>query len=90
MMPMLDGKVIKEEDFDKLDDKLKQEYESKSGIVQEQIIQVIGKIKEIEQESEKKVNEWQASIATLSIEGHITLVKSKFKRNKKINKFLDG
>ena len=29
MMPMLDGKVIKEEDFEKLDDKLKQEYESK-------------------------------------------------------------
>ena len=90
MMPVLDGKVIKEEDFEKLDDKIKQEYESKSGIVQEQIIQVIGKIKEIEQESEKKVNEWQASIASLSVEGHITFVKSKFKRNKKINKFLDG
>ena len=90
MMPMLDGKVIKEEDFDKLDDKLKQEYESKSTIVQEQIIQVIGKIKEIEQESEKKVNEWQSSIASLSVEGHITYVKSKFKRNKKINKFLEG
>ena len=90
MMPVLDGKVIKEEEFEKLDDKIKQEYESKSGIVQEQIIQVIGKIKEIEQESEKKVNEWQASIASLSVEGHITFVKSKFKRNKKINKFLDG
>ena len=90
MMPVLDGKVIKEEDFEKLDDNLKKEYESKSGIVQEQIIQVISKIKAIEQESEKKVNEWQASIASLSIEGHITYVKSKFKRNKKINKFLDG
>ena len=90
MMPVLDGKVIKEEEFEKLDDKIKQEYESKSGIVQEQIIQVIGKIKAIEQESEKKVNEWQASIASLSVEGHITFVKSKFKRNKKINKFLDG
>ena len=90
MMPVYNGNVIKEEDFDKLDDNIKQEYESKSGIVQELIMQSIAKIKEIEQESDKKVNEWQSSIATLSIEGHITLVKSKFKRNKKINKFLDG
>ena len=33
MMPVVDGNVIKEEDFDKLDDKVKQEYEEKSGVV---------------------------------------------------------
>ena len=90
MMPVVDGNVIKEEDFDKLDDKVKQEYEEKSGVVQELIMQTIARIKEIEQESDKKVSEWQSSIATLSIEGHISFVKSKFKRNKKITKFLDG
>ena len=90
MMPVIDGKIIKEEEFEKLDEKIKKEYEDRSTIVQRQIIQVIGKIKEIEQESEKKVSEWQSSIASLSIEGHISFVKSKFKRNKKINKFLDG
>ena len=90
MMPIVNGEIIKEEEFDKLDDKIKKEYEEKSTIVQQQIIQVIGKIKEIEQESEKKVSEWQSSIASLSVEGHISFVKSKFKRNKKINNFLDG
>ena len=90
MMPVVDGKVVKEEEFDKLDENIKKEYEDKSTIVQAQIIQVIGQIKEIEQESEKKVSEWQSSIASLSVEGHISYVKSKFKRNKKINKFLDG
>lgn len=54
MMPVYNGNVIKEEDFDKLDDNIKQEYESKSGIVQELIMQSIAKIKEIEQESDKK------------------------------------
>lgn len=90
MMPVVDGKVIKEEEFEKLDEKIKKEYEENSSIVQQQIIQVIGKIKEIEQESDKKVSEWQSSIVSLSVEGHISFVKSKFKRNKKINKFLDG
>ena len=90
MMPIIDGKVIKEEEFDKLDEDIKKEYEEKSTIVQNQIIQVISRIKEIEQESDKKVSEWQSSIASLSVEGHISYVKSKFKRNKKITKFLEG
>lgn len=90
MMPIVNGEVIKEEEFEKLDEKIKKEYEEKSSIVQQQIIQVISKIKEIEQESEKKVSEWQSSIVSLSVEGHITYVKSKLKRNKKITKFLDG
>lgn len=90
MMPIVNGKVIKEEEFDKLDDAVKKEYEDKSTIVQEQIIKVIAEIKELDNESEKKVSEWQSNIALLTIEGHISYVKSKFKRNKKINNFLDG
>lgn len=90
MMPMIDGKVINEEDFDKLDDNVKQEYEEKSSIVQEQIIDVINQINELDSESEKKIAEWQSSAALLTIEGHINYVKSQFKRNKKISQFLDG
>ncbi len=90
MMPMIDGKVIKEEEFDKLDDELKKEYEDKSAIVQQQIIEVIAAIKQLDAESEKKVSEWQSNIAVLTIEGHISYIKSNFKRNKKITTFLDG
>ena len=90
MMPMVDGKVINEEEFEQLDDEVKKDYEDKSTIVQEQIIQVIAEIKQLDAESEKKVSEWQSNIAVLTIEGHISYVKSNFKRNKKITKFLDG
>ena len=90
MMPMIDGKVIKEEEFDKLDEDLKREYEDKSEIVQQQIIEVIAAIKQLDAESEKKVSEWQSNIAVLTIEGHISYIKSNFKRNKKITAFLDG
>lgn len=90
MMPIVDGKVIKEEEFDQLDEEIKKEYEDKSTIVQEQIIEVIAQIKELDAESERKVSEWQSNIAVLTIEGHISYIKSKFKRNRKITKFLDG
>lgn len=90
MMPVVDGKVIKEEEFDKLDEAIKKEYEDKSTIVQQKIIEVIAQIKALDEESEKKISEWQSNIALLTVEGHISYVKSNFKRNKKISNFLDG
>ena len=90
MMPILDGKTIEQEDFEKLDENIKQQFEAKSVIVQEQIIQAIGEIKEIEKQVEKKLEEWQSNIALLTVNSHINYIKSKFKRNKKITKFLDN
>ena len=89
MMPIMDGKVVPEEEFDKLDEIIKQEYESKSLIVQEQIMQAISTIKQIERQADKKVSEWQSNVALLTVNAHINYIKSKYKRNKKINQFLN-
>ncbi len=88
MMPVVNGKAIEEEEFDKLDASIKQEYEEKSVIVQEQIMTVIGQIKEIERQADKKISDWQSNIALLTVNVHINFLKSKYKRNKKINQFL--
>ena len=87
MMPVIDGKTIEEEEFEKLDEKVKKQFEEKSAIVQEQIIDAIGKIKEIERQSDKKIEEWQSNIALLTVNQHINYLKNKYKRNKKIAKF---
>lgn len=89
MMPVVEGKAIDEEEFEKLDNLTKQEYEEKSVIVQNQIMEVIEQIKVIEKQSETKISEWQSNIALLTINVHINYLKSKFKRNKKITKFLN-
>ncbi len=89
MMPIVDGKAIDEEEFDKLDMSVKKEYEEKSVIVQNKIMEVIEQIKILERQSDKKISEWQSNIALLTINVHINYLKSKFKRNKKISKFLN-
>ena len=89
MMPVVNGKVIPEEEFDELDEEIKQEYESKSLIVQEKIMEAISTIKQIERQSDKKVAEWQSNVALLTVNAHINYIKSKYKRNKKINQFLN-
>ena len=89
MMPIVDGKTIEEEEFNKLPDDVKEEYEQKSVIVQEKIMDVIAQIKEVERQSDKRISEWQSNIALLTINAHINFIKSKYKRNKKIVKFLN-
>ena len=89
MMPVVNGKTLQEEEFEQLDEDVKKEYEDKSSIVQEQIISAISQIKLIEKEADLKIEEWQSNIALLTVNARINLIKSAYKRNKKINKFLD-
>ena len=90
MMPIYEGKTLQEEEFNKLDDSIKAQFEEKSSIVQEQIMSTISEIKTIEKESEKKIQEWQSNISLLTVNVHINYIKSKYKRNKKISQFMDN
>ena len=89
MMPVLDGKVLKEEEFEALDDSIKSQYEERSEIVQQMIMEVISQIKQIERNADRKIAEWQSNVALLTVNVHINYLKSKYKRNKKINNFLN-
>lgn len=90
MMPVLDGKTIEEEEFNKLDDKTKKTYEDNSSVVQEEIIKVINQIKVLEKENDKRIEEWQANIALITINSHINPLKAKYKKSKKIIILLDN
>ena len=90
MMPVINGKTIEEEEFEKLDEQTKKDFEDKSNIVQQHIMEVITEIKNIERDAEKRMNDWQSNVALLTINAHINIIKSKFKRNKKVNHFLES
>ena len=90
MMPIFNGRAIEEEEFDKLAPEIKQQYEEKSTVVQEHVLEAISAIKAIEIESEKKVQDWQSNVALLTVNGHINYIKSRYRRNDKIKKFLDN
>ena len=89
MMPVINGKTIEEEEFEKLDPETKKNFEDKSAIVQQHVMEAISQIKNIQSESDKKISEWQSNVALLTVNAHVNYIKSNFKRNKKITKFLD-
>ena len=90
MMPVLDGKTLEEEEFEALDEAVKRDFEERSVLVQDQVLEALASIKSLERESDKKIEEWQASIAHLTIDVHINSIKANYKRNKKISQYLDN
>lgn len=90
MMPVLNGKTIEEDEFETLDEATKKDFEEKSNIVQEYIIQAIGQIKLIEKDADKKIDEWQSNIALLTINAYINPIRASYKKYKKITAFLDN
>ena len=90
MMPVIDGKTIEEEEFNKLDDETKKTFEENSAVVQDQIIEAINQIKVLEKENNKRIEEWQSNIALITINAHINPLKQKYKKNKKIVTYLDN
>lgn len=90
MMPVINGQPINEEDFAKLDDKVKSDFEERSQSVQEKIFEAIGQIKLLEKTNEKRLSEWQSNIALLTINVHINNIKSQYKKYKKISTFMDS
>lgn len=90
MMPVLNGKAIEEDEFEKLDEETKKEFEDKSNVVQEYIVQAIGQIKLIDKDADKKIDEWQSNIALLTINAYINPIRATYKKSKKITSFLDN
>ena len=90
MMPVIDGKAIEEDEFETLAEEIKKDFEEKSNIVQELIMQSIGQMKLIEKEADKKIEEWQSNIALLTINAYINPIKTTYKKYKTIVTFLDN
>lgn len=90
MMPIINGQPINEEDFAKLDEKVKSDFEERSQSVQDKIFEAIGQIKQLEKANEKRLEEWQSNIALLTINVHINGIKSQYKKYKKITSFMES
>lgn len=90
MMPVIDGKAIEEDEYEKLPADVKQKFEDKSNLVQELIFTALSEIKIAEKKSDVKIEEWQSNVALMTINIHVNNVKAIYKRNKKITQYLDN
>lgn len=87
-MPIIDGKVISEDEFDELSDEQKDEISEKSEIVQEKATQVMKVIKEYEKETKKEIDEIEYNIGLFTLGRFLTPIQEKYIEDEKISKYI--
>jgi len=87
--PVIDGKPVEEEEYNNLDENIRQEINEKLTQIQLEAVDVMRKIKELEKEVKNQTMELDKRIALFAVEIHIGDVKEKYKDNPKIVKYLE-
>jgi predicted ATP-dependent protease len=87
-LPMIDGKTLSEDEFNKLDDTTKNDFETRSIAIQKQTIEIMTKIKDMEKKANEKMSNWKNNIALFAVTIQVNELKTKYKGYGKVQEFL--
>lgn len=77
-LPMVDGKCVKEEDYDKLPDEVKDSIDEKSILVQEKINPILRELRELEKKADQELTELDNEVGMYAIGEHIKEMQDKY------------
>lgn len=89
-LPIVEGKPISEEEFESLDDNIKEEINEKTNILQQDTLDIIRKLKNNDKDTKQKVSEWENKIALLALGVQMNDLKDKYKEFSAIMEYLDN
>ena len=88
MLPVKNGKTLSKEEYEKLDQKEKVEYEKKSPQIQEKIFEVLTKIRGLEIEKEREMSTWKTTVASATLNVATRYLEQKYSENNKIVEYI--
>ncbi len=88
-LPIIEGKTISEEEFEKLDEDVKDKINEKTNILQQDTLEIIRKLKNNDKETKQKVSEWEKKIALMALGVQINDLKEKYKKFDEIEDYLE-
>jgi lon-related putative ATP-dependent protease len=89
-LPVVDGKTISEKDYGELEEQVKHEIDQRSNNIHMETMDIMRKIKNIENEAHQKVEEWENKVALYSVGVHIDNLLEKYKENEKVQGYLEN
>lgn len=89
-LPIIEGKTISEEEFEELDEDIKDQINEKTNILQQDTLDIIRKLKNNEKETKQKVSEWENKIALLALGVQINDLKEKYSKYVVILDYLEN
>lgn len=78
-LPIINGEPISEEDYNLLDEEVKMELSNLSEALQDETADIIRRIRDIEDETESALKEWEKETALHAINTHLDTLKTKYK-----------
>ncbi len=87
-LPMINGKVLSENEFNSLDKSVKEQFEKNSVEIQKETIEIMKKIKELEAKAAERLGSWQNNIAMFAISMRVNELKAKYKKSPRVQEFL--
>ena len=88
MLPVKNGKTLSKEEYEKLDQKEKVEYEKKSPQIQEKIFEVLTQIRGLEIEKEREMSTWKTTVASATLNVATRYLEQKYSENNKIVEYI--
>jgi len=89
-MPLLEGQVINEEQYEELTQEKKDEITGNSQIIQKEAVELTRKIKALDKESRSNLEKLDYEIGLFAVGHHIIDMKEKYKEHDKVIKFLEN
>lgn len=89
-IPVIEGEPISEEQYEKLDQKIINEIEEKSSILQEKVLDYTDILREIEKETKQTLEKLEEKVVLTAVDYHIAALKQKFRSCEDIIIYLDS
>jgi len=87
-MPIIDGSILSEEQYDALPEDEKEVISSVGDVIQEQAFEVMRDIKDYEKETRKGIDELEYNTALFCVGRHIGMLSTKYSEYNKVLKYL--
>ncbi|UMZ75025.1 Lon protease family protein [Natranaerofaba carboxydovora] len=88
-IPMVEGKEINEEEYEKLDEDKRREIEEKSSEIQVHVMKIIREIREEERELKDKLDNLREEMALSSLAPLMKPLKERYEKNESVKEYLE-
>src|SRR5699024_8760904 len=88
-IPTINGEPISEEEYEKLDQKVINEIEEKSSILQEKVLDYTDILRKIEKETKQVLDKLEEKVVLTAVDYHVAELKKKFRTCEDIIDYLD-
>jgi len=89
IVPVIDGKILNEDEFIKLNEEKKQEIQNKKEKINDDMKKTMDSVRDLDKKSNEVIKKLNHDVALYTIEKFVNDIKEKYKEITEVNEFID-